>query len=150
MDYEHNSSIHIQIFLKKGEDYMLVVTRPYFSSWFQQTLLTNVEDSLVRETQVKPDTSWFRVAKFERERFRRGRKIFQNIRQRRERNDGDTFRPLRSFISLKFEADEAPERAKRISIIPFPFFSDVLKEISFEETNAGMDCFGNHVNLLRS
>ena len=29
--------------------------------------------------------------------------VFQNIRQRRERNGGETFRPLRGFFSLRFE-----------------------------------------------
>ena len=32
-------------------------------------------------------------------RFRRGKNFFQNIRQRRERNGGEAFRPLSGFIS---------------------------------------------------
>ena len=55
------------------------------------------------------------------------KQLISDIRQRRERNGGDTFRPLRDFISLRLESetDEAPERAKRISTIPFPSLSDV-------------------------
>ena len=45
---------------------------------------------------------------------------FRTSRQRRERNGGETFRPLRDFIRLRSETDEAPERVKRFSIIPFP------------------------------
>ena len=68
-------------------------------------------------------------------------KEIQNIRQRWERNVGETFRHLRGFFSLRFEVQvwahlylksqtqETPERAKRLSNIPFPSLSDVLKQV---------------------
>ena len=47
-----------------------------------------------------------------REREKEKRKnLFQNFRQRRERNGGDTFRPLRGFITLKLNCiQKRPEK----------------------------------------
>ena len=49
---------------------------------------------------------WWRVKQSEKNKeikFRRGNNLFQNIRQRRERNGGETFRLLRGFINLRLK-----------------------------------------------
>ena len=59
---------------------------------------------------------------------RRGETLFQNIRQRQEwwRDVSPSQGLLQSASS---QTEEAPERAKRLSTIPFPSLSDVLKHI---------------------
>ena len=50
-------------------------------------------------------------------RFTRGKNVFQNIRQRRERK---RWEKSFTFSGASSETEEAPERTKRFSTIPFP------------------------------